>query len=54
MKAAGGADHVACVQRGDALSQVAENASTAVEALAKEAAIKMQTIVMMCGGSASK
>ena len=54
VKAAGGADHVACVQKGDALSQVAENASTAVEALAKEAAIKMQTIVMMCGGSASK
>jgi hypothetical protein len=53
IKAAGGVDHVACVQKGDALSQVAESASTAVEALAKEAAIKMQTTVMMCGGSAS-
>ena len=53
IKAAGGAEHVACVQKGDALSQVAEAASTSVEALAKEAAIKMQTIVMMCGGNAS-
>jgi len=50
-KAAGGAAHVACVQKADALSAVAEGHSSTVETLAKEAAVKLQSVVLMCGGS---